>query len=320
MLVLTDHFTRFAQAYPTRDQKASTVAQVLWSKFICNYGFPERLLSDQGRNFESGVVRELCKLTGTAKSRTSPYHPQGNGMTERFNRTLIGLLGSLDREAKADWKSHVETMTHAYNCTRHDATGHTPFFLMFGRHPRLPIDLLLDKVVIDEDLDHDGFVQELRDNLSTAYARASAMADKARERQKALYDRKSRDDPLNPGDHVLVRKVAFQGKHKLADKWDEHPYVVDHQVNELVYLVRREDSGAERTLHRNLLTRCNFLPTECHDIANAKGQEATTPTRNYFRPQDDSDKNLQEVGETFVYGSMDPNAPPGEEAEATRTA
>ena len=139
-------------------------------------------------------------------------------MTERFNRTLIGLLGSLDREAKADWKSHVVAMTHAYNCTRHDATGHTPFFLMFGRHPRLPIDLLLDKLANDEDLDHDGFVQKLRDNLSTAYTRASAMADKARERQKAVYDRKSRDDPLNPGDRVLVRKVAFQGKHKLADK------------------------------------------------------------------------------------------------------
>ena len=92
---------------------------------------------------------------------------------------------------------------------------------------------------------------------------------------------------------------------------------VVRQLNKLLYAVRREDSGAERTLHRNLLTRCNFLPTECHITANAKGQEATTPTRSDFRSQDDVDKNLQEVGETFVYGSVNPDTPPGEKAEAT---
>ena len=299
VLVLTDHFTRFAQAYPTRDQKAATVAKVLWSNFICHFGFPERIHSDQGRCFESGVVKELCRLAGVQRSRTTPYHPQGNGMTERFNRTLINLLGTLDPEQKADWKSHIESLTHAYNCTRHESTGHTPFFLMFGRHPRLPIDILLDKLTVDEELDHEGFVSRLRDQLSDAYHRVSEAASKARDRQKSAYDRKSKDDPFHPGDRVLVRRLAFQGRHKLADRWEEHPYVVLRRVNDCVYTIKCEATGAERTLHRNNLTSCMFLPTEFHVplTDSDKGDDATPATS---QPQPPFDEINTDVDESFA--------------------
>lgn len=100
VLVVTDHFSRFAQAYPTKDQKASTVARVLWKNFFCRFGFPERLHSGQGRNFESVVVRDLCKLTGITKTHTSPFHCQGNETTERFNQTLMNMLGTLDPHLK----------------------------------------------------------------------------------------------------------------------------------------------------------------------------------------------------------------------------
>ncbi len=100
VLVVTDHFSRFAQAYPTKDQKAVTVAKALWKNFFCRFGFPTKLHADQGRNFESTVVKELCKLTGITRTHTSPYHPQGNGITERFNRTLMNMLGTLDPDKK----------------------------------------------------------------------------------------------------------------------------------------------------------------------------------------------------------------------------
>ena len=143
LLVITDHFTKFAVAVPTRNQTAKTTADAFYHQWAVYFGFPERLHTDQGANFESQIIREVCKLANTLKSRTSPYHPSGNGLTERMNRTLLNMLGTLDPDQKCDWKSQIDVLTHAYNCTRHESTGYSPYFLLFGLNPRLPIDLIL---------------------------------------------------------------------------------------------------------------------------------------------------------------------------------
>ena len=140
ILVITDHFTRYAQAIPTRNQTADYSTD----NFIVHYGIPQRIHSDQGANVESKIVKELCTLTGMKKSRTTNYHPMGNGMCERFNHTLLGMLGTtcMEQRQQSNWKAYVAPMVHAYNCTRHESTGVSPYFLMFGRHPILPIDLV----------------------------------------------------------------------------------------------------------------------------------------------------------------------------------
>ncbi|KAL6476237.1 hypothetical protein MHYP_G00147360 [Metynnis hypsauchen] len=132
VLVITDYFTKYAVAIPTPNQKARTVAKCLWDSFIVHYGFPEKLHSDQGPDFESKTIRELCELAGIHKVRTTPYHPRGNPV-ERFNRTLLSMLGTLRTEDKTHWRDFVKTLVHAYNCTKHDTTGFTPYELMFGR-------------------------------------------------------------------------------------------------------------------------------------------------------------------------------------------
>lgn len=96
ILVITDHFTKYALAIPTPNQKANTVAKCLWDHFIVHYGFPEKLHSDQGPDFESRTVKELCVMAGIQKTRTTPYHPKGNPV-EHFNRTLLQMLGTLER-------------------------------------------------------------------------------------------------------------------------------------------------------------------------------------------------------------------------------
>ena len=108
VLVITDHFTRYALAYPSKTQTAQATARILWDNFICHFGFPEKFISDQGRNFESDLIKELCKIAGVKKIHTTPYHPQGNGQCERFNSTLCNMLGTLSEEEKSDWKSYLQ--------------------------------------------------------------------------------------------------------------------------------------------------------------------------------------------------------------------
>ena len=141
ILIVTDHYTKYALAIPTKNQSAKTTAEVFYNHFIIHYGIPNRLHSDQGANFESELIKELCEIMKINKSHTTPYHPQGNAGPERFNRTLLDMLGTLAPEQKNDWKKYVNPLVYAYNCIPHDSTGFSPFELMFGRKPKLPIDI-----------------------------------------------------------------------------------------------------------------------------------------------------------------------------------
>jgi len=257
ILVITDLFTRYAVAIPTKNLSAKTTALAFNNNFVVHYGFPGRIHSDQGGSFENKVIRELCNLTGMEKSRTTPYHPAGNGMTERFNSTLLNMLGTLDPELKVEWHSRVSSLVHAYNCTPHSVTHLSPYFLMFGRHPNLPLDIVLD-LQRNEELESSSipqYVKNLRNSLRHAYDVATVSANSGHLKQKEAYDLKARAAILDIGDRVLVRKLHFSGKHKIADRWESAIYVVtDHPNKDVpVYVVKPEVGGRGRTLHRNHL-------------------------------------------------------------------
>ena len=139
VLVVMDHFIQYAQAYVTQSQMAQTIAKVLWDNVIILYGLKEKILSDQRRNLESELITDLCRLTGTKKLSTSPYHHQTNGQCERFNSNLINMLGILPLEHKSNWKGSIGVLVHAYNCTHNSAMGFNPYFLMYSRQPQLSI-------------------------------------------------------------------------------------------------------------------------------------------------------------------------------------
>lgn len=286
ILVVTDHYTKYAQAYPTRDQTAKTVATVLWENFISHYGFPRRLHSDQGACFESEVVAELCKHAGISKSRTTPYHPRGNPV-ERFNRTLLDLLGTLEEKKKEEWRKYVRPLVHAYNCTKHDVTKEAPFLLMFGREPRLPIDLCFGISPPGHNCKtHSQYVRDLRKRLRHAYELASRNAEKRQLLNKRRWDAKVTALPLEVGDRVLVRNLSLRKKHKISDKWEYTVHVVVKQPDESipVYVVKPEDGeGRERVLHRDMLLPCGFLPAavredeEDNDVQVSQAQAPETP-------------------------------------------
>ena len=264
ILVITDNFRRFAQAIPTRNQSAQTTAKALFENFFVHYGFPAELHSNQGANFESKVIRQLCEIAGIQKTRTTPYHPMGNGMVERFNQTLMNMLGTLSEKQKSDWKAHVPSPTHAYNAAVHESTGFSPFYLMFGRHPRLAID---DFLGFDPSRKGSHIktmrADQLKDRLADAYKNASDESRLKGKKYKKYYDQGVKHSILEPGDRVLVKKVCIKGKHELADIWESNPYIIQSQPmsDVSVYAVKKEHTNNKpRTLHRNMLLPFKGLP------------------------------------------------------------
>ena len=270
VLVVTDHFTKLACAFPCPSQSAKSVARVLWNKYFCVYGFPACIHSDQGANFESSLIAELLQLAGVEKSHTTPYHPMGNGQVERMNRTLGNMIRALPPRSKAKWPQMLNGLAFAYNCTVHETTGYPPFYLMYGRTPRLPVDLMFESVLLDgETVDIDTYVASLGRDLREAMTLAQTNAEKQQLRQTELYNRKAKGHLVNVGDRVLLANKGERGKKKLADRWEGTIYTVV-TVNSRTHTYHiRSPSGTVKTVHRNLIMPVNFLPlTDVDDEEN----------------------------------------------------
>lgn len=256
VLVLTDVFSKYTVAILTRDQRATTVARVLVSEWFYRFGVPARLHSDQGRNFESSLIQQLCSLYGIVKSRTTPYHPEGNSQCERFNRTLHNLLRTLPVSRKRDWHVCLPHVLYCYNTTPHQSTGESPFFLMFGQEPRLPIDFLLGRVDSPVGGTVHDWVQEHQARLQIAFEGARERLQQAAERRKRAHDKQVQDLPLSEGQLVFLRDFGARGPHKTRDSWSSVQYRVLKVPKEggTVYTVAPTDDETKvRQVHRTML-------------------------------------------------------------------
>jgi hypothetical protein len=230
----------------------------LVQEWFFRYGVPKRIHSDQGRNFESELVRELCKMYGIRKSRSTPHHPLGNGQCERFNRTLHNLLKTLEEEKKRKWPDHLSEVVHIYNATPHSSTNMSPFYLMFGLEARLPIDNLLEGA-IDTRPAKDwlaGHAQKMRD----AQRMASANLEKHAEQRQRTYNRTACESPLKVGT-VVFKRHRVLGRNKIQDHWSPIPYKVVESPGHNVYVVQPVD-GVGRL---DRLTRTELLDSKDSD-------------------------------------------------------
>ena len=274
LMVVVDHFTRFVQAYPTRNKKGRTAADKIFNDFVLRFGFPRKLHHDQGGEFENDLFTRLHELSGVNASRTTPYHPQGDGTVERMNRTILNMLKTLPDNYKSKWKDHINKLTFAYNCTRNDATTFSPFFLLFGRSPRLPIDFMFNVQETEVGRlkkSYQDFVDSWKEAMQEAYTIARHCSNKNAQRGKTGYDRKLFGACLNVGDRVLVRNLSERGgTGKLRSYWENDVYIVVSKKNEVpVYTVRKEKDkveGKTRVVHRNLLFPCDHLPIESVNV------------------------------------------------------
>ena len=221
VLVLQDHFSKYVVAYVVKDQTARTAAETLRNGYFGLFGAPAYLVSDQGKAFTGHVITHLCELYGVQKLRTSPYHAQTNGQVERMNQTIISMIGKLEEDRKACWSEHLPELLLAYNATRSAVTRYSPYYLLFSRRPRIPVDYLFPTL---RDSPHqtkmEVSVAAMQKRLKEAFTVARHLTSEEVARQCRYYDRKAGAVALQPGDVVMVRTDGFVGKRKVKDRWE----------------------------------------------------------------------------------------------------
>eukprot|EP00731_Ephydatia_muelleri_P033860 Em0040g10a len=230
ILVITDLFSKWVEAFPLAVTDSETLASVLMDEVVCRYGVPRSLHSDQGANLNSQVICALCKRLGINKTRTTAYHPQGNGQVERFNRTLEAILSKVVAENQRDWDCHIPKALFAYRTAFHESSGYSPFRVNFGRSPILPIDIAVGQLNVQEygeggEPTVPQYVETLNKSLRKIFSDVKEQLASAHDRSKKRYDKGVIGEKFTVGDQLV---------------------------------------GSTKTLvvHRNRLKRCYGLPKE----------------------------------------------------------
>ena len=261
IIVVMDYFSKWPEAFPVPNQEAETVARVLVDGIFCRFGVPDELHSDQGRNFESTLFRECCQLLGIRKTRTTPLHPESDGMVERFNRTLVQEMAKRCRHGQNDWDRYIPSILLAYRTSEHEATGYTPAQLMIGRELRVPVDLLFEKPPDVQTICTTEYVRAQRTRLCNVRAQAAANLKVSAETMKQRSDAKATMEPLKEGDQVwLYNPLRKKGvSPKLSSPWDG-PFLVVKRLSSVTYRVQKSKNSAPKVVHFNRLWKCKGPP------------------------------------------------------------
>lgn len=251
ILTVVDHFTRYAEAIPLKDQTAEHVAKAFVEEIITRHGVPTRLLTDQGRNFVSSLMKEICKNLGIKKIQTTPYHPQSNGMVERLHRTLTDSLSHFVRRDGRDWHKWVKYVVMAYRSIPHSSTGYSPNYLMYGREIRAPCEYQVEPNLSNEEGEEDAMVIELQRKFREAYEEAKRRSEKAWASRTAFWNKNRRLRLFTPGQYVYLYVPAI----KPGDSSKFHkPYTGPHLITQKTSNVNYElqlNNGRKVVVHVN---------------------------------------------------------------------
>ena len=215
--------------------------------------------SDQGRQFESVLIAEVCKLLQIRKTRTTPYHPQCDGLVERFNRTLLSMLATCAEGHPFDWEQQLQKVCMAYNTSVQSSTGFTLFYLMFGRQARLPVDIIYGTGAPEgESRDVSTYVASLKRRISEAFEIVRRNVSKHHQYQKTLYDEKVHGKPYKPGDWDWLHSPVIPrgSSRKLHRPW-KGPYTIVKKISDSTYRVHHLQKRKDRqVVHFNRLKSC----------------------------------------------------------------
>ena len=257
ILVMVDLFTKWTEAVALPNQEAETIAQAFLNEFIVKFGTPLKILTDQGRNFQSKLLCELCELLQINKSRTSPAHPQANGTVERFNRTLKCMLTMYSQEDQQTWDTYLPQVMMAYRASVHSATSFTPNRMMLGREIMMPLQTSVRKPV-DQPVNEnkESYVSKIEEKLIKAHELARENLKKAATYQKKYYDLNATVRSFIPGQAVWLynptRKIRVCSK--LTPHW-KGPYLVIKKLDSLTYMVKWSAKQQAKVYHVDRLMK-----------------------------------------------------------------
>ncbi|MCG8112562.1 MAG: DDE-type integrase/transposase/recombinase [Candidatus Thiodiazotropha taylori] len=297
ILVIGDYFTKWVEAFAIPDQTAQTVARCLVKEVVSRFGVPTYIHSDQGRQFESAVYQEVCALLDIKKTRTTPYHPQSDGMVERFNRTLERLLSAFVNAEHSDWDERLPYVLMAYRSSVNETTGYTPNMMMLGREVTVPLDIQFANA-LDTKAIHSEFVQNLQETMEQAHEFAREHIGTEMGRQKRNHDSKLSWEKFSVGDEVYVYFPRGQPGRSPKFRSDWYgPFVVTSKLSDITYMVKNKATGSKHVVHVDRMKRRysreveNEVQSDDESIDDAETDEVESPDSGYQEEGQD--------GETF---------------------
>ena len=253
ILVMSDLFTKYAVAVALQDMTAATVANAIIDEWIIKFGAPDVIHTDQGSNFNSELMHDNCRIFMIEKTRTTPYHPQGNGQVERFNRVIADTLSKYCAEKPQEWDVYLPYITFVYNTTVHRTIGATPYSMIFGREAQYPIDLFVPKPPGDPRLKLGEHAEELNERLYEIHREAQMTMGTEQRRQREYFNRKVHVEPFKEGDLVWLFEPHKAKSRKFYLPW-HGPFDVLSRTSEVTYMIcKRGNKEKWQKVHFNRL-------------------------------------------------------------------
>ena len=287
ILVIVDYFTKWAEAIALARHTAIIVAGELFEKWVTKFGVPVKYHSDQAPEFNSALMKQFFKLIDTCKTRTAPYRPQSNGLVERTNQTIEGILRCLTENKRSTWDEHLGTAMMAYRSTIHGSTGVSPNMMVFGNENFMPIDLMFRA---PESWERENFtpgqndctceyIAWLRKSIQDSYARARIISKVAAERQKRAHDVNTTIRSFKVGDWVLHWHKPTAMK-TLSQGWRD-PMVIKEKVSPVTYKVCKDEKDPGQNVHIDTLVKDIVRPWR----ANWLRKELPVPSSKTIRSE-----------------------------------
>jgi transposase InsO family protein len=321
ILTMVDLFSKWAEAIPIRNKEAITVARALVDVVICRFGVPLQLLSDNGKEFDNSVLKEICRLLEIDKIRTTVYKASTNGAVERLHRTMNSMIGKVVDSNQRNWDEFLPSIMAAYRASRHEATGYSPNFLMFGKETRAPVDVMfgLDELEKENHQSYDEYAEHKIEIMRKAYQFAREHLGTSAERSKRNYDMRVRPNRYEVGQWVFY--YCPRRFPRRSPKWQRMftgPFLITQVLGPVNVRIQGSKRSQPFVVHIDKLKRC-LGTTPDSWLVNGNEVAPEVPVSQPFAVENSAPEDEMDITEPPAEPDDDPSTEVNMEATKPKT-